>query len=148
MLATVCSLVPCGAHFVACEDTPWAVVDGLVEIASADEFLPAGVGEAGGFNAERCCDFVHGCVEILGHFGERVVFEGLVFSEGIVTGAGVVFGVMSDFVASGVGGFPGFEATWEWRASSKERERAALLPFGEEKGSARHEIIGTWLKIF
>ena len=77
---------------------------------AADEFLPAGVGEAGGFNAERCCDFVHGCVEILGHFGERVVFEGLVFSEGIVAGAGVIFAVMSDFVAGCVGGFPGCKA--------------------------------------
>ena len=36
--------------------------------AAADEFLPAGVGEAGGFNAERCFDFVRGCVEIFGHF--------------------------------------------------------------------------------
>ena len=83
---------------------------GLGVGAAADEFLAAGVGEAGGFDAEGGDDFVGGGVEIFGHAGEGEVFEGLVFGEGVVAGAGVGFGVVGDFVAGLEGGFPGFEA--------------------------------------
>jgi hypothetical protein len=151
---------------------------------AADKFLSARVGEADRLDAEGGLDFVGGGIEILRHFGERVVFQSLILSERVITGARVCLRMVRDFMARFESGLPGFqplrigrgkdvESTLDFElieegdagidlgvagVIERQRERGRFIAgplegFGlsgegsQQKKSACHGIIGSWLRI-